>query len=387
MKCLDILENDMKVLSLFANIGIAEAYLSDLGIRVCVANELVKRRADMYEKIYPDTNMICGDVTDKEVYETILENSRKLQVDTIIATPPCQGMSRAAGIPKDDDKRNSLILPVMNFIMALKPKYVFIENVKRLLDIKIAYNNELHGVSDLLHSLFSKEYHIKIDLIDTKDFSVPQTRKRAIILMSKRGTTPVWNFPPTNKKIKTLDEAIGDLPSLDPFVTDITEEKRIEMFPKYYQLKELGLKHSKWHSPPRHINRQVLAMRNTPPGKTAFDNKKYYPKKANGERVRGYKSTYRRLKWDAPASTVTMDNRKISSQNNVHPGRFIGQDENGDDVYSDARALTIYELMRIMSLPEDWPVPDDAPEAFLRSVMGEGIPPLFVKQAFEEILR
>jgi DNA (cytosine-5)-methyltransferase 1 len=387
MESLNISGNKMKVLSLFANIGIAEACLSDLGICVCVANELVKRRADMYEQIYPGTNMICGDITDKEVYEAILASSKHHEVDTIIATPPCQGMSRAAGIPKDDDERNSLILPVTDIITALKPKYVFIENVKRLLEIKITHKNESYGVSNLLHNLFGKDYHIRIDLIDTKDFSVPQTRKRAIILMSRRDMTPTWDFPQTNKKVSTLHDAIGDLPSLDPFVADITEEERLEMFPKYYQRKEQGLKHSRWHSPPKHISRQIIAMMHTPSGKTAFDNKKNYPKKANGEKVRGYKSTYRRLKWDAPASTVTMDNRKISSQNNVHPGRVIGQNENGDDLYSDARALTIYELMRVMTRPEDWPVPDDSPEAFLRSVMGEGIPPLFLKQVFEGILR
>ncbi len=37
--------------------------------------------------------------------------------------------------------------------------------------------------------------------------------------------------------------------------------------------------------------------------------------------------------------TVTMDNRKISSQNNVHPGVKEYVDENGDDIYSDARAF------------------------------------------------
>ena len=98
-------------------------------------------------------------------------------------------------------------------------------------------------------------------------------------------------------------------------------------------------------------------------------------------------STYRRLRWDSPASTVTMDNRKISSQNNVHPGRSIGHNADGEAVYSDARALTLYELMLIMSLPENWPIPDDNSEAFLRSVIGEGIPPLFMKKVFEQLLK
>ena len=52
----------MTGLSLFANIGIAEAYLNKLGFDIVVANELDPRRAAIYQSIYPATNMICGDI-------------------------------------------------------------------------------------------------------------------------------------------------------------------------------------------------------------------------------------------------------------------------------------------------------------------------------------
>ena len=108
----------------------------------------------------------------------------------------------------------------------------------------------------------------------------------------------------------------------------------------------------------------------------------YFPVKEDGTPVRGYHNTYKRQNWDTAAYTVTMDNRKISSQNNVHPGRPIGLDADGIQLYSDARTLTLYEIMIIMSLPETWPVPERTSEAFLRRIIGEGIPPLFVKKAF-----
>ena len=130
---------------------------------------------------------------------------------------------------------------------------------------------------------------------------------------------------------------------------------------------------------------RIFSAKYTPTGCTAFDNEEFKPIKANGEFVKGYHNTYRRQNWDTPAYTVTMDNRKISSQNNVHPGRPIGKDEKGRMLYSDARALTLYELMKIMSLPDDWPIPSDTQEAFLRRIIGEGIPPLFVKQLFSMI--
>ena len=126
-------------------------------------------------------------------------------------------------------------------------------------------------------------------------------------------------------------------------------------------------------------------MQYTPTGKTAFDNKLYKPVKSNGDFVKGYHNTYKRQNWDTPAYTVTMDNRKISSQNNVHPGRPSGKDKDGNELYSDARTLTLYELMLIMSIPPNWPIPEKTEEAFLRRIIGEGIPPLFTKKLFEMI--
>ena len=159
-----------------------------------------------------------------------------------------------------------------------------------------------------------------------------------------------------------------------------------QLFPLYEERKNRALAISRWNIPPHHVKRQVIAMMHTPSGATAFDNDKYFPVKENGSPVKGYRNTYKRQNWDTPAYTVTMDNRKISSQNNVHPGRYIGHDENGDPIYSDARTLTLYELMLVMSLPSNWPVPEKTSEAFLRRIIGEGIPPLFVKKVFENLL-
>ena len=66
-------------------------------------------------------------------------------------------------------------------------------------------------------------------------------------------------------------------------------------------------------------------------------------------------------------------------------GKKIGIDKDGVDIYSDARVLTIYELMRLMSIPHDWPVPLTTNKQFLRHIIGEGVPSLFVKRIFENI--
>jgi len=375
--------NKMKILSLFANIGVAEAYLKDIGFDVVVANELLERRANLYSKIYPDTNMLCGDITTETIQNRILKMAEECNVDIIMATPPCQGMS-TAGQQKEDDIRNSLICPVVSLIKKIRPKYVFIENVPLFLSTIINVDGEQISIPDYLSRELSDEYTISMNVINTKDYSVPQTRERAITLLTKKGE-PVWELPARDEKTVTLRDAIGNLPMLDPYVTDITEEERLKMFPNYYEREKQAKAISSWHNPPHHVYRQVVAMQHTPTGCTAFDNPVYYPTKDDGTPVKGYHNTYKRQNWDTPAYTVTMDNRKISSQNNVHPGRLEYINEKGEEIYSDPRTLTLYELMIVSSLPSDWPIPKNTSEAFLRRIIGEGIPPLFVKKVFEKL--
>lgn len=371
-----------RVLSLFANIGVAEAMLEDIGVAIPVANELIKRRADLYQEIYPQSKMICGDITNDETYQSIIGLSREAGVDVILATPPCQGMS-TVGQQEEDDERNYLILPVINAVKDLTPNYVVIENVPNFINTSICYKGGRKLLVDIIKDELSINYSITINIVNTEDYGVPQSRERMIILMTRKDMKSVWTIPKKSKKQVTMQDAIGWIPSIDPYVKDLSPADFKNLFPLYEKRKEMALSISKWNIPPVHIYRQVRAMQYTPTGKSAFDNTpQHRPLKEDGSFVKGYHNTYTRQRWDTPAFTVTMDNRKISSQGNVHPGRLIGKDENGEDVYSDARTLTLYELMRIMSIPDNWPLPADAGEAFVRRIIGEGIPPLFVKKLF-----
>jgi len=374
----------MKALSLFANIGVSEAYLKDVGIHTVLANELDERRATLYSEIYPETKMICGDFTKKEIFDSLISESSLLDIDIIMATPPCQGMS-TAGQKKVNDERNKLIINTVDLIEKISPKYIFIENVPDFLKTVIEYNKKKMLIPDLITNRLEKNYIIKFNTIDTKDYSVPQSRKRTIILLSRRDQERIWTIPNKNDKHITLKDAIGNIPSIDPFIKDVDEEELLEFFPQYYEKRDRALKISKWNQPPVHIKRQVKAMMHTPTSCTAFDNKTFKPIKEDGTFVKGFRNTYKRQNWNLPAYTVTMDNRKISSQNNVHPGRFLGKDCNENEIYSDARSLTLYEIMKVMSLPDDWPIPSTTSEAFVRRIIGEGIPPLFTKQVFAKL--
>lgn len=304
-----------------------------------------------------------------------------------MATPPCQGMS-TAGQKIKFDERNSLVMHAIRLIHDLNPKYVVIENVTDFIITPIIYHGKETMLPDVIYQELENLYDIDINTIDTDDYGVPQTRDRMIILMTRKGVRKKWLLPPKENHKVTMEDAIGDIPTIDPFVKDLSTEVFHRLFPHYEERRKRALAISPWNIPPIHVWRQVNAMMYTPTGQTAFDNPiEHRPIKVDGTLVRGYHNTYKRQNWNTPAYTVTMDNRKISSQNNVHPGRLVGQDANGEDIYSDARTLTLYELMRIMSIPDDWNVPLDTDEAFLRRIIGEGIPPLFMLKLFAQVTR
>lgn len=362
--------NELRTLSLFANVGIAEAMFDDIKVKVLIANELIEERAKFYRDVYPSTHMICGDITDENVRTQIVNEALSKDINFIIATPPCQGMS-VAGNRDDRDPRNQLIYYAIDVIKRVKPAFVMLENVPRQLTTKINIGDETVRIPDYIHAELKDDYNFNREpLAKARDFSVPQLRERSIFLLVRKDIGVVWEFPEKQPEV-TLEEAIGHLPSLDPLLREgiaLTKEK----FPDYEKKRAAGLEISKWHHPPVHPWRHVEWMMHTPTGKSAIYNDVFYPQKKDGSEIKAHHNHYRRMRWDMPSRTITMFNGYISTLATVHPGRPYIKD--GESLYSDPRVLSVYELMIVMTIPLDWPIPDWVDDSFLRSVIGEGIP-------------
>ena len=371
-------------LSLFSNVGVAEAYFKKIGVNIVLANELLEERAKFYSDVYKDVEMICGDITDKKIQNIIIEKSKKLGIDFIIATPPCQGMSKL-GSMNPNDVRNRLIYYAVEIIKEVKPKYILLENVPQILNTKVVVDGKIMLIPAYLHEELGKDYTINDDpRIKAMDYGVAQMRPRCIYLLTRKDTNIVWNFPKKDEKVVILRDALKDIPSLCPLLREGYDET-IKMFPEYEEKKRIGLKVSKWHYPPTHNKRHVEWMLHTPSGCSSIYNKVYYPQKPDGTRISAHENQYRRHSWDKPCRTVTQNNGVISSLCCVHPGyKYIS--ENGEELYSDPRVFSIYELLIVSSLPKDWNIPDWAKESLIRNVIGEGIPPLLVKRIMEELI-
>lgn len=370
----------LRAISLFSNVGIAETYFSDLDIHVAVANELVPQRAEFYRHLYPKTNMIVGDITDSKIYSQIITEAKKEPVDFLIATPPCQGMS-IAGEMNPYDERNSLVKYAIDAILDLRPTYVLIENVPQQLTTPINYEGTEITIPEYIEKRIGAFYNInKEKILDTMDYGVPQMRRRAIFLCADKSTGINWVFPKKEEHMVTLEEAFAGIPDLWP---NIKEKEYRNILP---QNTPEALAFNKWHQPMTHVWRNVECMLYTPTGNTAYDNPVHYPKKTNGDRVKGYDTAYHRMFWNKPGSTITTYNFRIGSQNNVHPGSPWKKDENGDMMYTNPRVLTIYELMIVSSLPKDWDIPEWATDNLIRTVIGEGIPPVLIKKLLQQII-
>ena len=375
-------ECSFNALSLFASAGIAETYFEQHGVKVKVASELLPERVKFYKHMYPGVEVVQGDITIEENYARVINLAKTYKCDFVVATPPCQGMS-TAGLQLKDDPRNKLITFVIKAIKELNPRFAMIENVPEILHTKIEINGEWVYINDYIYKELSEDYFINENkVVNAMYYKVAQSRERCVYLLARKDQGFKWEFPSPSKNIMTMRDAIGDLPSLDPDVTDITLEEREKYFPDFEKKKAEGLAVSKWHYPPRHKIRHVIAMMHTPEGCSAWDNEKYYPTLADGSKSKGYKNTYKRQWWDKPAYTVTKYTSRLGSQENGHPGNPLNQYKDEERrIYSDARVLSIFELMRVSSLPDDWNIPQWASSNLIREIIGEGVPPRLMESA------
>ena len=347
----------MKGISLFSSAGIGEMYIKDLGIDIVVANEIEKKRCELYSFFYPDSEMIHGDIQDEKVKNELINKSKKCKF--LIATPPCQGFSTLGITKKTEnlktDVRNFLIFDVLEIIDKSNFDYILIENVPRFFELFYPYKGEFKTIEEILKDKYSNKYQIKCEIMDAKDFGVPQFRKRSITRIFKKNLK--WDNC-EKEKVITLKDAIGHLPSLES-----GEKSKL-----------------KWHIAKTHNDRDIIAMKHTPEGKSALLNNIHYPKKEDGTKISGFHNTYKRMKWDEPAKARTTNNGNIGSHNNVHPGSKLK-----DGTYSDARVLTLLETFIVSSLPKQLNLPEWVTDSFIRKMIGESIPPLMCKKIISKI--
>ncbi len=353
-------EEPLYYTSLFANVGIGTYYLHNQNIHCAVANELLEERAEWHDYIYPNAEMVQGDMTNPEIYNKLVQLHKQHGCKLVLASPPCQSFSKAnTSKGKSKDIRTPLFRTNLDFIRDTDTDYALIENVPDFLNAKPKQLKELLG--DLTIGEYIKQelenmgYVVNIGVYSAADYGTAQDRKRAIILAAKK-ELGLWKFPKKDKFRKILFEAIGDLPSLEPGQQDPER-------PMHYALDLPSC--------------QIECLKHTPTASSAWQNKKEYrPVNVDGsESCAQFKASFSRKDWNKPSNTVLTDSGSLGGMINIHPGRPLS-----DGTYSDCRPLSILELFRITGLPDDYPVPEKfiKNDKLIREVIGECFAPLHV---------
>lgn len=226
------LEKSYKVLDLFSGAGgMSEGFLQ-AGFHIASATDYSKEAAETYinrhKQLGYKSNFYSGDIREltqdkKKLYDFIGEEA----VDIVVGGPPCQGFS-LSGKRLADDIRNTLFLEYLKVVHAAQPKYFVMENVGGLLSYKF---EKIEGINGQLHIDVSPQevirrealklgYHVKWEILNAKNFGVPQNRPRVIFLGHKIqhvknsqyiNLVSPPNFPKGKDTIVTIEDAISDL--------------------------------------------------------------------------------------------------------------------------------------------------------------------------------
>lgn len=333
------LTNGLSYVSLFSSAGVGCYGFSLEGFDCVATNELIERRLEIQKynnKCSLNSGYIVGDITQEEVKEKILEEvkkwikaNKKKDIDVLIATPPCQGMSIANHKKKDELNRNSLVIESINLVKQIKPKYFIFENVRAFLTTSCTdMDNKVKTIKEAIDVNLSGRYNILYKVVNFKDFGVPSSRNRTLVLGVRKDLKDItpYDIFPDNEENKTLREVIGHLSSLK-------EMGEIDSNDIYHNFRSYDKKMLDW-------------IKDLKEGQSAFDNlhpSKIPHKLVNGKIIHNINKNgdkYCRCCWDKVAPCVHTRNDILASQSTIHP--------------KDNRVFSIRELMIIMSIPDSF---------------------------------
>ena len=192
----------MKFLDLFAGIGGFRLGMERAGHECIGFCEIDKFARASYKAIHDTTGEIeLHDIT--TVSDDFIRSIGN--VDAICGGFPCQAFSIAGKRQGFEDTRGTLFFEIARFASVLKPRILFLENVKGLL-----HHDKGRTFGTILETLEELGYDVEWQVLNSKDFGVPQNRKRVFIIGHLRGESGRKIFPIAKKTYEQQNNAIGE---------------------------------------------------------------------------------------------------------------------------------------------------------------------------------
>lgn len=192
----------LRLMECFGGIGACSKALERLGIDYEIADyvEIDKYAVQSFNAMH-GTHFEPQD---------ICEWHKDIPVDLIMHGSPCQDFSVAgknAGGDAGSGTRSSLMYETLRIVEDLKPKYVIWENVKNLLSKKHFHNFEMYQ-----NTMKSLGYVNAYQVLNAKDYGIPQNRERVFTVSVRKDIAPVWRyeFPPKQPLERRLLDVLQD---------------------------------------------------------------------------------------------------------------------------------------------------------------------------------
>jgi DNA (cytosine-5)-methyltransferase 1 len=194
----------MKIVSLFSGAGGLDLGFENAGFKIIFANDNDKAVWDTYERNF-------GMAIDKRSILDV-KTDEIPEADGIIGGPPCQSWSLAGMMRGAKDKNGQLFYEYARIIKEKQPLFFVAENVPGIMS-----RTHLPEFKKIIERFKELNYKVNYALLDARNFGVPQTRTRVIIVGYHNKLGKEFDF----SKLRaaswvTLRDAIGDLPEPMP---------------------------------------------------------------------------------------------------------------------------------------------------------------------------
>jgi DNA (cytosine-5)-methyltransferase 1 len=195
------IKNKIKVISLFSGSGGLDlGFLATGKFKTIYANDFNKQACETYAFNIGE-HIVCEDIAKIKDLE---------KADVIIGGPPCQGFSLANPSRAFDDPRNQLFNEYARLLKEVKPKIFLMENVSGMVTMQKGKVFET-----IKKELSDCGYVIQSKLLNAKDYGVPQSRRRIIIIGVRNDINNTFAYPnPTHDEsnYKSVGNALFDFP-------------------------------------------------------------------------------------------------------------------------------------------------------------------------------
>lgn len=285
-------------IELFAGGGGLALGLEQAGIETLLHVDNDKYCCDTLSKNRPNWNVVCSDVSkiDFKPYRGM--------VSIVTGGFPCQAFSYAGKKLGFEDTRGTLFYEFARCVKETEPLIFVAENVRGLIS-----HDDGRTLKTIINIFESLGYNIQTKLLNAVNYNVPQKRERIVIVGTRKNTSINFVYPAESKKIKTLRDALKDVPKSEGQSYSLAKKEVFKLVPPG----------GCWRDLPLSVQKSYMGKSFTSGG--------------------GRTGMARRIAWDEPCLTLTCSPSQKQTDR-CHP--------------EEVRPFTVREYARIQTFPDDW---------------------------------